>query len=534
MSKKIPFILILLPTLLIGEEITLISKIDEVTVYLRSAVVRKSAEIELSRGIHKLEWTNLPSRLIDESVRIETPNGLRLGDVEIERVFWEKPYSERILELEAEIERLEKVDSSLLDRLDVLKAEQKFVESIQVTSPQTISNELWGGKIEPTKWDRALKFVSSRLEATKKDMREVSQRRSAITDSLNVIRKKLNEIQGRRLRESKKITVEAEIPHTDEYRLTLFYAVPEAGWSPKYEVRALPNKDTVILFYYGEVKQKTGEDWEDISLSFSTAKPFLGAKSPELTAWYLNLEEPIVPKGKGIAAHAPQVQQRELTEILEETAPMRAEAEIVSAGISVLFQVVGSKNILSGKDLKTLISSAPLPAEFEYTSVPKLSPHAYLNARIKNETDYPLLSGRVSAFVGSDYVGKSGIENVSPGEEFDLSLGIDPTIEVKRELVKKFKSESGFFGKNERTEYTHRITVENHRDRSCTINIFDQLPVSQNEQIVVKEIKLDPPPLSKDEKGILQWRIELEPGDKKEIVLHFFIEYPKGMRVRGM
>lgn len=542
MFKKIGFIIaVFIPALIFGlgnpveEEILLTSKIEGVTVYLRNAVVRRMAEIKLSKGTHKLIWENLPSRLIDESVRIEAPPELRIGDVEIARVFWEKPYSERILELEEEIERLERVDSSLVDRLDVLRAEQKFIESIQITSPQTISAELWSGKIEPSKWDRALKFVASRLEATKRNMREVAEKRKAIADSLSVKKKELHEIQGKAPKESKRISIEVWVPDFGDYKLKLSYAIPDAGWVSKYEARALPHKDTVNLFYYAEVNQKTGEDWEDVSLTFSTAKPFLGAKAPELTAWYLNLAEPIIVRQKGayVTAERPQVQRaEEIVEVLEETAPMRAE--LVSSGISVLFHVVGLKSISSGKELRTLIGSAPLPAEFEYTAVPKLSPYAYLNAKIRNETDYPLLSGSVSAFVGTDYVGRSWLDNVAPGEEFELSLGIDPTIEVKRELVKKMKSSSGFFDKKERTEYTYRITVENHQDRSCTINVFDQLPVSQNEEIVVREIRIEPPPLSRDERGILQWRLELEPGEERELILSFFIEYPKGMKVRGM
>lgn len=537
MAKIVSFILTLFPSLLIGEEITLASRVDDVTIYSRSAVVRRVAEIELSKGIHKLAWTNLPSRLIDESVRIEAPDDLHLGDVEIERAFGKKPYSERIVELTKEIERLERVDSSLVDGLDVLKAEQKFIESIQISSPQTISGELWSGKIETTKWDKALKFVSSRLETTKKGMRELVQKKKAIADSLDVLRDKLNEIHGRRPREPKRITVEAEVPHFSQYRLMLSYAVPDAGWIPKYEARAIPDKDTVTLFYYAQANQKTGEDWENVSLTFSTAKPFLGAEAPELTAWYLNLEEPRIAKGEGLSvtARAPHVQEQEdLGQVLEETVRVRPEAEVVSTGISVLLQVIGAKNILSGKELKTLIGSAPLPAEFEYTAVPKLSPHVYLNAKVQNETDYPLLSGAASAFVGSDYVGKSYLANVAPGEEFDLSLGIDPGIEVARELVKKMKSKSGFFGNRERIEYSYRIIIENHRDRNCIINTFDQLPISQNEQIVIKEIEVDPPPLSKDEKGILHWRLEFGPAEKKELILSFFVEYPKGTKIRRL
>ena len=36
------------------------------------------------------------------------------------------------------------------------------------------------------------------------------------------------------------------------------------------------------LFYFGKIKQSTGEDWDDASLSLSTAMPSVGGTPPEL------------------------------------------------------------------------------------------------------------------------------------------------------------------------------------------------------------------------------------------------------------
>ena len=46
---------------------------------------------------------------------------------------------------------------------------------------------------------------------------------------------------------------------------------------------------------WGIVQQSTGERWEDVNLSLSTARPSLAAVLPELDPWYLNVYTPPVP-----------------------------------------------------------------------------------------------------------------------------------------------------------------------------------------------------------------------------------------------
>lgn len=66
------------------------------------------------------------------------------------------------------------------------------------------------------------------------------------------------------------------------------------------------------------------------------------------------------------------------------------------------------------------------------------------------------------------------------------------------------------------------------------IEVLDQLPISQNTKIEIKDQNITPAPSKKDEKGVLTWKFTMAPKEKREILIGFTIEYPKGSNIRGL
>ena len=58
---------------------------------------------------------------------------------------------------------------------------------------------------------------------------------------------------------------------------------------------------TVQLHYYGRIKQSTGEDWENASLSLSTAEPSVGGSAPCLGIHYIQFRRPALSFGYGFS-----------------------------------------------------------------------------------------------------------------------------------------------------------------------------------------------------------------------------------------
>ena len=170
--------------------------------------------------------------------------------------------------------------------------------------------------------------------------------------------------------------------------------------------------------------------------------------------------------------------------------------------------------------------------EKEYISVPKLSTYAYLKAEITNGASLPLLAGKGNVFLGPNFVGNSRIKNIAPSEKFDVFFGIDEAIKIKREEMQKHK-EALLMGKNRMT-HRYKIKLENFKKETQKIHVYEQLPVSKEEEIKIKVLECKPEPKEQKEDGKIEWVIDLAPKEKAECVFDFQIDYPKDKEVSGL
>ena len=74
---------------------------------------------------------------------------------------------------------------------------------------------------------------------------------------------------------------------------------------------------------------------------------------------------------------------------------------------------------------------------------------------------------------------------VSPQEEFECSLGVDPSVRITYKPVQKFRDHGGFMSKTTVFKYRQVIDIKNTQPESITIKVSDQLPLSTEEKIKV-------------------------------------------------
>jgi uncharacterized protein (TIGR02231 family) len=211
------------------------------------------------------------------------------------------------------------------------------------------------------------------------------------------------------------------------------------------------------------------------------------------------------------------------------------DAEVETQTTSALFHIPSQSTIPSDNvPHKVTIAIDKLHADFSYSSTPKLSPYVYLKAVVKNMTAAPFLGGNANIFSNDDFVAMSSMKMTSPGEPFDVYLGIDQAIKIERKLVNKFTDYTGMFTKNVRVTYEFGFTLENTKKTEQRISVQDQLPVSQNEKIVVEQVEPAEKDMRRDDQGFMNWIMTLNPGEKKSWKLKFNVEYPQGTAISGI
>src|SRR5688500_2388703 len=114
----------------------------------------------------------------------------------------------------------------------------------------------------------------------------------------------------------------------------------------------------------------------------------------------------------------------------------------------------------------------------------------------------------------------------------ELALGVDDRVRVERELVRRGAAKA-VLGDTRRRDAEHKITVTNHTPGEIRVTVLDQLPVSRDDAIVVKERRLEPPPAQRTEMGLVTWVLDLGPGGSGEIHLGVRVELARGVEVAG-
>jgi uncharacterized protein (TIGR02231 family) len=539
--------------------------ITEVTVYPDRARVTRRGTVELKQGEHRLQVEELPLSLLPESVRAggKGTAQARILAVDAAKAFYQEPPTATVAELEREVEKLEDQDKALADQAAAHQAQLEFLKGLGSAAGENLSRGIAFGKSQVADGQDMLAFMAEGMAAASQGLREITAQRRELERELTKRRKELEQQHSARPRQRYTVTVDVEVLGQGEFELEVTYVVQNASWQPLYDLRLGSDPTSNLeLTYLGQVTQRTGEDWEGVALSLSTAKPALAATLPELRPWYVSVPAPPPPRAaSALAARLgieptfaaqPAVEkaaEATLTGVMmkaREAEPVEMEAvtaEVEEAGAALTFRVAKPATIPSdGSPHKTTVAALSLTPQLDYVAVPKLVSQAYRRATVTNDTDYVFLPGPANIFYGGEYVGTTTLATivqgqepgaVAPGQEFQVFLGVDERLKVSRELVAS-EVDKKFIGDKRRLHYAYRIKVQNLRDGREKVIVSDQIPVAKHEEIKVRLDMAEPKPTKQTELGTLEWELDLEPGEEQAIRFDFNVEHPRSLTVIGL
>lgn len=523
-------------------------RITAVTVYPDRAMTTRKATLSLKPGSYVVSFEGLPVLIQDDSVRVSGrgSSGATILGLEVKRAFAEQVPEKRAAELEKEIRQRDRRVAGIEAQKGALAAERNFIDSIKVAWGDRISKELAVGKPTSAELNEALTFVAHGVQRVEQECRDLDEEKRQLNDDIDRLRREREETIGSRQKETKTVELNVEVTREGTLDLDLTSIISQASWEPTYDARLASDGKSAELVFRALVRQQTGEDWHDVTLSLSTARPALGGAPPELSPWFVAFSRPSPPMPA--APRAYEAMQGMMAAKAATTkgymadyaggAPADAPASYLTAEVteeqnSVSFLIPRPVDIpADGAQHGNVVATENLPVALEFLAVPKLSPSVFLRAEVVNCAPYPLLPGRVNVFTGGNYNGSSQMKKVASGEKFDLFFGTDDQVTVKREELKSHK-EAGLFGKN-RMGYHYRIEVQNFRKEPQTITVVDQLPTAGDDEI---KVTLDEPSLQPTERkpdGSLNWKLPVLPGEKKAITFGIVVEYPKDHEVTGL
>ncbi len=517
--------------------------VTAVTVFRDRARVSRAGRATLEAGLQRVAITDLPLALMPDSVRATgrgTARAKLLGVTTRLEHFGDSP-AELARELEDKLLATQDADAEQASRAAGLEQAVKHLDSLAAQS-EMYARGLALRDRSPERQGELFDFITRRSHELRVDVLKAGRERRELAKEIDRLKRELARVQSARPRQRHSAVVELDVQEPGELTLELSYMVGGAAWSPLYDIRLMDS--TVELTYLAQVTQNTGEAWDNVDVTLSTAQPSVSLTIPELDPWYVHAAAPPVPLAKAAPrggayalapAAAPQVASVTFGLEAREAAVETDTADVSEAGAALTYHLSGRADIPGDNTPRRVtVGTAAFEPRLDYVTAPRLEEACYRRATVVNDSAYSLLPGRAQLFEGDNYLGATALEFVAPRQEFELMLGSDERLRVERELAARDVDKAFLIGDRRRLRYAYTIEVQNLRDAPQTVYVRDQLPVSRDEQIKVRLDAAEPKPAEHDDLNRLEWKLTVPPSGKHTIRLEYSVEHPRAMTVIGL
>lgn len=519
------------------------SAIDAVTVYPDGATVTRIIALDLASGDSTLVAKDFPLSLDPSSLRVEGEAGTKLtiGTIDARPPRAAPPVN--LSELDKRIEALSDQRADLQGTIDSATARRKFAQHFAEASPAGLGEK---GEARPiTEWRAAFVAVAEEIATADTTIRDAARRQREID-------RQIAQLEAERsAKPPSKLEVRIDVASAAATKATLrvTYAVRNARWLPLYDARldtgAKDRKPQIELIRRAEVTQSTGEDWSNVTLGVSTVRIGRGGSAPELNPLVAQYPQPPKPRALGSVSdtatppaapmqrkvEAPYaMRSREDLNIDQRADEQQAVAEI--GDFQATFKIPGRVSLGAVEGAKSLrIASISVPADLAVRATPVMDPTAFLEASFKQADDAALLPGKVAIYRDGVFVGRGKISASAKDDIVRLGFGADDKVRIERAVLKRNEGSAGLLVTTSKTdERAFKTTVRNGHDFPIRVAIEDQLPISENEDIVVEMLPSSTPPTAsniRDRRGVQEWSFDAKPGEIRDINFAWRIRWPK-------
>ena len=541
------------------------SKVSEVTLYRNQAMVTRKLVLKGEAGSLEIVVTDLPENIDASSLFAE-------GDADVEvravrfrtRAAGESPRKE-VRELQTKIRTVQQQIELANKKLNLLQKRNDYLDKMESFSTKTATADLDRGVLDAEALERITIFSFEQRTKILEDQLALQAETETLAEEKELLNRQLREVTNSSSKTIREAIVYVEKGVDKAKTIRLNYLVNSCGWSPSYGVRANENEAIAKLEYNGMIRQMSGEDWNDVKLTLSTASPALSAAGPGLAPFRVALASrstapqtmnyTVSPPGSRNNSDQVKIQGKagDIKALFAEQQLRSQNAISLNDNWDASWGLNGTINKFSCVDLITdnmddsqsgfsldltqqpsfhyevkstvslpsrnnqqlvRIMQTELPSEFYHVAAPILTSYVYREATLRNNSKTDFLAGPITVYLDNRFVGRSEIPTVARGQEFVVGFGADSQLRSRRELVKK---STGINGGNREAKLTYRLVIENYKETDTEVRIVDRIPMNnENDNLRVTLLPMDTK-LSKDDsynriersKGILRWDAEI-------------------------
>lgn len=527
--------------------------IQRVRLHPDEAWVTRVAKVRLpGAGTHRILLENLPSglRVEDLQTAAKGPAGLHLGDLSLAsdvRVVSETP----------EWKKLEGERDTLRERRDALEAQGEaaqqefiFLKNLQATHDKELSSRMTYATPNPAGIVELGRNLQTRMLELLTGDRKRKRELEKLAREEGRVNAELQKRASERRTAPTRVTVEVTTLQEGTVDLELSYRTRAARWRPLYEARLSENREKLDVALYASVTQNTGENWQDVRLEISNARPSRSLAVPVYTSgqsvdW---MKQPPQPAYAELADQ----QMRATKEMPVQTMPsnfalpapapveeaVEASASVIeeASGLAATFLVEGAKDVPSDNEPHRFkVQARNLVPALTLFTTPRLDSTAYLLARFTAPSGLPLFPGSpVVRFAGNQRLGEAPLAIPTAGQPFSLGFGPYKSVRVTFQRVDQKHEQVGAFTKERQWTLREQIELDNDAAEALDIEVQDRILKPVSDQIKISLLPEFTAGWTEPTPGVRSWKLQLAPKGQKRLEMPLIIRAPKEGIVTGL
>ena len=493
------------------------TEIREVSLYRNGCFVKRRGVLALKKGKQTVTFENLPESLDESTVRMSLSAGANGSNVQTE-LLTPAQKEEALSEVKKKIARLDNSVAIKKSQIDMWNANADFSSKENVSMNDVVNY---------------ITSLPAHLEKLYDEIEELNREKKDLE-------KQMQEIQ--KLNRCHIVKADVEAREDGNYQVEIRYYDNRRWWNPVYEIYTSEEDNRMKIRLKADIGQSTIENWDQVKLTLYTGNPQISGNIPVLSPQYVNFYAQRVYKTAARnavfgAAKAMAMEDGVYAEAdMAEEAPMAYEyeemnevsnpkAQAVQNDTMMEYELQGLWDVSNENKASADLQENVVECRYHVVCVPKMDEVGYLAAEVKTADIEEILNTEAVVYHKGTYLGNVYINADMSKDTYDISLGRDESVRLKRTQKKKFTSNVLLKGRK-KTDYEYEIKVTSTKNKECRVTVKDQIPVSQDKTIVVEKADISGGKF--DEKtGKIDWEMDLGAGESKTLNLDYSITWPK-------
>lgn len=500
--------------------------IEAVTIYRGSASVTRAGEISIPAGASTLVLEDLPAGLDPAMLQLAIANTrVQFSNLQIQESFQETTVSGRERELRDQLQSLQDQRQVITDRVATARSELQLLDNLAGGNNGTLP------AIDGEDLATLITVMSENSAQARERIRSANIELRALDQQIAEVQFQLDQVASNQ-RITSRVSINLQSDEAISTDVTLSYPQREVSWNWLYEARLDTAASSLSLFRQVAISQGTGEDWQNITLTLSTATPGSNPTTPELPPVFVDVRRP-----------QPMAQRRAdgIEEVVVTGSMVRnssaslgisfADATTVDTRYQVDYVIPGRVSLAANRQQQIFpVDRTETDVELVSRAVPSRIAQAFLEARFDFNGESPIPNARMQLYRDGALIGSAPVQQMLPGQSVRIAFGVDQRIDVARFDEQQASGSTGLFNRANVREERIRYEITSRHPEPVQVEVLDQIPVSRNEDITVEIPRQATAADDTDvdgNAGLLLWQRQLAPQETATIRHYYDIRSPQ-------